>query len=284
MMLNLSNLLQETASLIDKEIANLLPAKQDKLSEAMRYSALSAGKRLRPFLLIEVADIFSVERKYSLRAAASVEIIHSYSLIHDDLPAMDNDDFRRGMPSCHKQFDEATAILAGDALLTLAFEILADQATHHDARIRCNLIKILAENIGVKGIAGGQMLDLIYERNILANYDQLVKMHWMKTARLFMACCMMGAQLGHADEISTQHLTKYGEYFGLAFQFADDLADLKQQKPLNNNNIVKLMGETNIKRIIEELVESAQKEIAFFAAQGNSLNKLAKQLLEEINQ
>jgi farnesyl diphosphate synthase len=282
-MKDLNYLLEETAKLVDKEIKALLPTGDDRLSCAMRYSALSMGKRLRPFILLSVADMFKVERKYSLKAAAAIEIIHSYSLIHDDLPAMDDDDFRRGMPSCHKQFDEATAILAGDALLTLAFEILSDPFTHPDASVRCSLIQILAKNIGVDGISGGQMLDLIYEREIQADYAALVNTHWMKTARLFMASCQMGAKLGFADELSMQHLMKYGEYFGLAFQFVDDLADLKQDKPLSNNNVVKLMGEGAIKLIVQELLEKAKQEVMFFTDRDEYLTQVVEQLLEEVS-
>ena len=282
MKIALGDLQLEITNLVNKKIEDLLPIDNDKLSMAMRYGALSVGKRLRPFILISVADMFNIDRESSLRAAAAIEIIHSYSLIHDDLPAMDNDYFRRGLPSCHKKFDEATAILAGDALLTYAFEILSDPLTHSDANIRCNLIRILAENIGYKGIAGGQILDLDYERNILANYDQLLNMHWMKTARLFIASCLVGAELGGADKIFTNHLMKYGEYFGLAFQFIDDLADLTQEKPLCNNNIVKLIGENKAKVKIRELLQNAKNELLIFNDKALYLNELANQLLEEL--
>jgi farnesyl diphosphate synthase len=272
----------EIINLVNKKIETLLPVDSDKLSMAMRYGALSVGKRLRPFILISVADMFNIDRENSLRAAAAVEMIHSYSLIHDDLPAMDDDDFRRGLPSCHKKFDEATAILAGDALLTYAFEILSDPLTHSDANVRCNLIKILAENIGSKGIAGGQILDLDYEKKNLATYDQLLNMHWMKTASLFIASCLIGAKLGGVDKISTNHLMKYGEYFGLAFQFIDDLADLKEEKPLSNNNIVKLIGENKAKVEIRELLQNAKDELLIFNDKSLYLNELADQLLEEL--
>ncbi len=280
-MLDLDGFLKESVELVNKEIKALLPIGDDRLSQAMRYSALSLGKRLRPAILIAIADMFNVERKYSIRVAAALEIVHSYSLIHDDLPAMDDDDFRRGMLSCHKKFDEATAILAGDALLTLAFEILANKHTHPDAAIRCDLISILSQNIGALGIAGGQMLDLIYEREVAASYEELVHMHWMKTARLFIASCFMGATLGLANEQAIDHLVAYGEYFGLAFQFIDDLADLKESKLLNNN-VVKLVGITNTKIMIDELIKKAKNELLFFADKDIYLNKLTDQLLEEI--
>ena len=282
MSLNLNTLRLEIANLVNNKIKSLLPTGNDKLSMAMRYGALSSGKRLRPFILLSVADMFEVKRDNSLRAAAAIEIIHSYSLIHDDLPAMDDDDFRRGLPSCHKKFDEATAILAGDALLIYAFEILADPLTHSDANIRCSLIQILAENIGSAGIAGGQVLDLSYERETLASYDQLVNMHWMKTARLFMASCLMGAKLGSADIESSNHLMKFGEYYGLAFQFIDDLADLKEKKTLSNNNIVKLIGEDKTKLSTLELLKKAKDELSFFGARAEYLNETTNQLLEEL--
>lgn len=279
MSLEFDALLLETSLLLDKEAASLLAKSGNgKLAEAMRYSALSTGKRLRPFMLLSVADIYGVERKYSMRAAAAIELVHSYSLIHDDLPAMDDDDYRRGILSCHKQFNEATAILAGDSLLTLAFEILAEPASHPDPSLRCDLIRILAENIGAQGVAGGQMLDLIYEREMLANYTELTNMHWMKTSRLFIACCMMGAKLGNADHQSTQHLLKYAEYYGLAFQFADDLADLAIKKHLSNNNIVKLMGAKETKIIMDSLIIKARDEIIFLGPQGLHLDQLALNL------
>ena len=279
----IQQLLSNYCQLVDQQIESLLPSGEDKLTLAMRYSALSSGKRLRPFILLTTADMFNVDRAYSLRAAAAIEIIHSYSLIHDDLPAMDNDDFRRGMPSCHKKFDEATAILAGDSLLTLSFAILADPATHPDPAIRCNLITILAENIGAQGMAGGQMEDLVYERETLATYPQLVNMQKMKTAKLFMACCQMGAVLGKASVSNQLHLTKYAENFGLAFQFIDDLEDIKQNKPLNNNNIVKLIGEIKTIEMVNKYIADAREELKVFADNSNYLELLALHILAEIS-
>jgi len=271
--------LSNISALVNQEIDFLLPNYQDRLSMAMRYSTLSSGKRLRPFMLLMTADMWNVDRRYSLRAAATIEIIHSYSLIHDDLPAMDDDDYRRNMPSCHKKFDEATAILAGDSLLTLAFEILADSTTHPDPAIRCNLIKILAENIGINGMAGGQMYDLTFEQEIKAEYNDLVKMQMMKTSKLFMACCKMGAILGKAKEEEQMHLVKFAEYFGLAFQFIDDLEDIKQNKPLSNNNIVKLIGQDKTYTIAKNYIESARKELLIFGQKSIILDQLSLSLL-----
>lgn len=273
----------EIIKLVNEKIDHLVPVEQSRLSLAMRYSALSSGKRLRPFILIEIADLYNVNRDYSLRTAASIEIVHAYTLIHDDLPAMDNDDFRRGKPSCHKQFDEATAILAGDALLTLAFEILSCNNTHENAEIRCSLVKCLAENIGVLGVAGGQMYDLIYERIEAPNsYDGIVKMHWMKTARLFAASSAMGAILGGQKAEVISKFYKFGELYGLAFQLVDDLADLKQNKIISDNNVLKLISQEQTKVNVVDLIEKAKHEIEFLGASGEILAQLADDLLKEI--
>lgn len=271
--------METNVKLVDQKIADLLPKGNDRISEAMLYSASSKGKRLRPILLMSTANIFQVNPEYSLRAAAAVEMVHSYSLIHDDLPAMDNDDFRRGMPSCHKKFDEATAILAGDALLTLAFEILSANKTCSDAGIRCELVQILAKNVGFAGMAGGQMVDLLYERNVAANYSQLIEMQHMKTAKLFIACCEMGAVLGGASRTEREHLVEYGKNFGLAFQFVDDLEDLKEGKELNNNNIVKFLGEEKTKADVQQFVYNARQELKIFADKSQVLDKISCQLL-----
>lgn len=272
-------LIAQTIELVDQKIANLLPKGQERISQAMRYSALSPGKRLRPFILMRSADIFNVPLEYSVRVAAAIEITHSYSLIHDDLPAMDDDDFRRGMPSCHKKFDEATAILAGDALLTIAFEILSHESTHPDPAIRCELVRILAESIGFGGMAGGQMLDLIYEKETSTNYSQLVEVQYMKTARLFMACCEMGAALGSASEKEKKHLLEYGKNFGLAFQFIDDLEDVSQEKPLSNNNVVQVIGEEQTLEEAKNFINRSREKIKIFSDKNIFLDKLASQLL-----
>lgn len=275
----LNRLISQNASLVDKHIAILLPQGEDRLSQAMRYSALSPGKRLRPFIVLQTAKILNVPEQYALRVAAAIEIIHSYSLIHDDLPAMDNDDYRRGMPSCHKKFGEACAILAGDALLTLAFEILADEKTHPDSNIRCELVRILATSIGTEGIAGGQMLDLLYEREVLAEYQQLVHTQYMKTAKLFMACTEMAAVLGNASELDKQALLEYAKNFGLAFQFIDDLADIKDDLPLNNNNIAKFIGKEETLNISKKFIESACNSLDFLENETFLLKDLARNII-----
>ena len=214
------------ATLVQSHMNKLLPenATDSRLAEAMRYSALSDGKRIRPFLILTAAQIFGVDNDLAINAAAAMEFVHCYSLIHDDLPAMDNDDFRRGKPTCHKQFDEATAILAGDALLTYAFEILSDAKTHESAEVRLELIKILAKASGFRGMAGGQMIDL-EKANKKITKEELAALHRLKTGELFMASAEMGAVLGGASIQERKSLRYYANDLGLAFQIKDDILD-----------------------------------------------------------
>jgi len=195
-----------------------------QLWRAMRYATLGAGKRLRPFLLIETAAMFGVERDAAVPAACALECVHCYSLVHDDLPAMDDDDLRRGRPTVHKAFDEATAILAGDSLLTLAFEILSAEATHEDTAVRLELVQALAKACGADGMAGGQMLDLAAE-TIPARLDDIRLIQSLKTGCLIKHACHAGAVLGRASGEQTTCLIAYAEKLGLAFQIADDLLD-----------------------------------------------------------
>ncbi len=195
-----------------------------KIMEAMRYSALSGGKRLRPFLTVTCAGLFGVSREASLLTAAAIEFIHTYSLIHDDLPAMDNDALRRGKPSSHVKFGEAAAILAGDALQALAFEILADAEIHPDPAVRCELIRCIAKAAGYKGMCGGQMLDLESENKELS-IDEIIRLQRLKTGELFAISCEAGAILGKAPVPVRNALTRYAHDLGLAFQITDDLLD-----------------------------------------------------------
>jgi farnesyl diphosphate synthase len=190
----------------------------------MRYAALAGGKRLRPFLVLQSARLCGVSGEAALRTAAAVEMIHAYSLAHDDLPAMDDDDLRRGQPTVHRQFDEATAILAGDALQTLAFEVLADPATHASANVRSELVAALARASGGAGMAGGQMLDLTAADSD-GDEASVCQLQSMKTAALFMFACEAGAILGEAPPDERAALRGFGVNFGLAFQITDDLLD-----------------------------------------------------------
>jgi len=205
---------EETSALLDRLLPlDATPAR--RLVEAMRYAALGEGKRLRPFLVVESAALFDVPRERALRAGAALECVHCYSLVHDDLPAMDNDDLRRGKPSTHRAFDEATAILAGDALLSLAFEILSDPATHPEANVRIALTAQLAKASGMAGMLGGQMLDI--------SGGDIVQTQKLKTGALFRFACEAGAILAGADPAP---LRQYADNIGLAYQIADDLLDV----------------------------------------------------------
>lgn len=195
-----------------------------ELGEAMRYAALGGGKRLRPFLLIQSARLFGMDEAHALDAACALECVHCYSLVHDDLPAMDDDTLRRGRPTLHVAFDEATAILAGDSLLTLAFEILSAPATHEDAGVRAELVLMLAKASGWRGMALGQALDLSAAQHPFSPEDTAM-MQTLKTGALFRFACEAGAVLGRADERSRSALKAYAGAFGQAFQLADDLLD-----------------------------------------------------------
>ncbi|PAP96335.1 polyprenyl synthetase family protein [Mesorhizobium wenxiniae] len=200
-------------------------ARPQRLMEAMRHGVLNGGKRLRPFLVMESAALFSADGEAALRVAAALECVHCYSLIHDDLPAMDDDDLRRGQPTVHKAFDEATAILAGDALLALAFDIIADEATMLPAERRAALVLALARAAGAGGMVGGQMLDLEAER-IRPDEAGIIRLQAMKTGALIRFACEAGAILAGAPAADRARLAEFGSAIGLAFQLADDLLDL----------------------------------------------------------
>ena len=195
-----------------------------RLIAAMRHAALGGGKRLRPFLVIETARLFGTQGDGVLRAAAALECVHCYSLVHDDLPAMDDDDLRRGQPTVHRAYDEATAILAGDALLTLAFAVVADPATHDDPAVRSALTASLAAAAGAGGMVGGQMIDLAAENRSLSD-DAIRAMQAMKTGALFRCACEAGAIAARADAADRTRIAEFGARLGLAFQVADDLID-----------------------------------------------------------
>ncbi len=269
-------------------MSELLPHdfSDSKLVEAMRYSTLSDGKRIRPFLAITSAQIFGVDPFNSLNAATAMEFIHVYSLIHDDLPAMDDDNFRRGIPTCHKQFDEATAILAGDSLLTYAFEVLADPETAQDPAVRCELIRTVAKAAGFRGMAGGQMIDL-EKSNQKISKEELVKLHRLKTGELFMASAEIGAILGRAG-INERHALRYFAHdLGLAFQIKDDILDHAgvsvgkigidetiHEKSQENASIVDVMGIENAAKQLEILREQALGHLRIFGEKAHLLRDL----------
>jgi farnesyl diphosphate synthase len=219
----------EAASFIEATLEALLPrpsGPEARLMEAMRYATMGGGKRLRAFLVLQSGRLFGVDRRALGRVAAAVECLHAYSLVHDDLPALDNDDMRRGKPSLHKAFDEATAILAGDALLTLAFGLIASPEAHGDPFVRCELVARLAAAAGHAGMIGGQMMDLSFEGGN-PPLPEITRLARMKTAALFTFCCEAGAIMGKASASARQALSAYGQELGLAYQIADDLLDLE---------------------------------------------------------
>jgi farnesyl diphosphate synthase len=219
--------LSATSSAVERvlePILNRSSGLEARVIDAMHYAVFSGGKRLRPFLVLASSELFDVERKRALRVAAAIECVHCYSLVHDDLPAMDNDDLRRGKPTVHIKFDEATAILAGDALLTLAFEILASPETHDDPNVRLKLISALAKASGHHGMVGGQMIDLMAADHEL-DQAAVCRLQQMKTGALISFSVEAGAIMGHASESARGSLQGYARDLGLAFQVADDLLD-----------------------------------------------------------
>ena len=225
--LDLGAAMARAAGVVEDALDTLLPeadGPEGRLTEAMRYAALGGGKRMRAFLVMEAAALFSVSETCAARVAASVEMLHAYSLAHDDLPAMDDDDLRRGKPSAHRAFDEATAILAGDALQSRAFEVLAEPDTHSDSHVRCELVMALGAASGARGMAGGQMIDMMTEGQTLSD-AAVARLQALKTGRLIQYSAEAGAILGRAPTAQRHLLAAYGRDLGAAFQIADDLLD-----------------------------------------------------------
>ena len=237
--------LSAAAAEVEHALETLLPRPRGahgRVQEAMRYAIFAGGKRLRPFLTLQCAQLFDAPRQHALRAAAAIEALHTYSLVHDDLPAMDDDDLRRGRPTTHRQFDEATAILAGDGLLTLAFEILAHPATHPDAARRAELVAALARAAGSDGMVGGQMIDMdAPHRRFTA--PEIVDLQRRKTGALFEFSCCAGGILGGASPAELASLKAYARSFGLAFQICDDLIDLLGSADVAGKQVGKDQGQ-----------------------------------------
>lgn len=226
---NLTDHMTRVAGTVEQALDALLPpveGAEGRLAEAMRYATLGGGKRMRAFLVMETAALFSVSQTCAARVAASVEMLHAYSLVHDDLPAMDDDDLRRGKPSTHRAFDEATAILAGDALQCRAFEVLAEPDTHSDSQARCELVAALGAAAGARGMAGGQMIDMLAEGQTLDG-PAITRLQALKTGRLIQYSAEAGAILGRAPFQQRHLLAAYGRDLGVAFQIADDLLDVE---------------------------------------------------------
>lgn len=284
----LKEALEETALLVDKTVMRLLPETdlpEAQLYDAMRYGTLGGGKRLRPFMVMQSAKLFGVDPARAKRVAAVVEMVHSYSLIHDDLPAMDNSDMRRGKLAVHRAYDEATAILAGDALLTLAFEVLSEPETHEDPNVRCALVAALASAAGMQGMVGGQMLDLVGEQESF-DLGTISRLQRMKTGKLMAFACEAGAILGKASDSYKRALCSYAYDLGLAFQVTDDILDVEADpaatgKPANQDEkagkatFVSTMGKEQARQRAEMLVEQAIRHLHVFQGRAIMLEELA---------
>ena len=284
--------LKSAAAATDATLARLLAdmpgflASPERLTAAMRYALLGPGKRLRAFLLIEAARLFGSSGEGVVRAAAALECIHCYSLVHDDLPAMDDDDLRRGRATVHRAYDEATAILVGDALQTLAFGVLADKATHDDGEVRASLIAALATAAGAGGMAGGQMLDLAAEKRTLAA-EEVRAMQAMKTGALFRYACEAGAILARASADDRERVAAFGAEIGLIFQIADDLIDVEgapdkagkataKDASRGKATLVGLNGVAAARSELRQGVERALEIIAPFGPEGAVLADAAR--------
>ncbi len=281
--------LRNAAAQVEKKLIKLLPKAVDleqQVIDAMAYALMAGGKRIRPFLVMESAGLFGVGESSAVRVAAAVECVHTYSLIHDDLPCMDDDDMRRGQPSVHKKFDEATAVLAGDALLTLAFEILSHEETHGDARVRCELISYLARALGVNGMVGGQMFDLLAENQDLDKI-RITRLQRMKTGALIVFSGEAGAILGKAESRRRHAIKCYAHDVGLAFQIADDLLDEESNSEeigktagkdaaAGKATLVSLVGNNQARTKADMLTDQAVKHLEVFGHKAENLRNLAK--------
>jgi len=287
--ISFADFLEETAQSTEEALRKFLPSvdgNEVRLTDAMAYSALSGGKRFRPFLVIASAELFEVEREHALRVAVAVELIHTYSLIHDDLPSMDNDDFRRGKPSLHVAFDEATAILAGDALQVKAFEILSNIATHSDPEVRCELIASLSLACGYQGMVGGQMLDLESEHENLCE-KEITRLQHLKTCSLISFSCEAGAILGRAEKPFRDALKSFAYDLGLAFQIIDDLLDVEGSqdalgKPIHKDikrgkaTLVSILGPDQARAKAQKLVRRATTHLDPFDKKADIMRAAAE--------
>lgn len=292
------SLLKEKIEDVEQGFAAYMPREEGyakTVFEAMNYSLLAGGKRLRPLFMYEMYGMLGGADEKAIRPfMMAMEMIHTYSLVHDDLPAMDNDDLRRGKPTCHKQYDEATAILAGDGLLTYAFEVLSSQKTAANTSVRCELISALAKGAGAfDGMIAGQMLDL-YAEKLPADTDgeKLIKhIEEMKTGRLISYACEAGAILGGADTQQRQALAAYARGIGIAFQIADDILDVEGEqelvgKTLNKDvnqgkvTFVTLYGLENARQIAKQLIEQAKEALSIFGSKAENLKALAQYIID----
>ncbi len=282
--------LEECRTYIDKKLDEVLPAESVQpttLHKAMRYSVRAGGKRLRPALVFAAAECVGGSREDATPAACAVEMIHTYSLIHDDLPAMDDDDLRRGLPTCHKVFGEAMAILAGDALLTYSFEVLT--ATKHTASI-AGIVRAIARGVGTQGMVGGQVLDIEGEGKP-PTLASVCAIHSWKTAALITACCEAGALAGEATQTEYEHLTEYGRNIGLAFQIVDDILDITAtpeelgKTPGKDARVGKatypaVMGQEKAQQEATRLANQAFEALEIFGPRASKLEALGRFVIE----
>jgi len=285
--------LAETSREMDRILEKLLPVpggRHGRVQEAMRYAVFAGGKRLRPFLVATSAKLFDVPARSALRVAAALEAMHTYSLVHDDLPCMDDDTLRRGKPTTHVQFDEATAVLAGDGLLTLAFEILAGPETHPSAEVRCQLVAGLARAAGSEGMVGGQMMDMQAPDETHDAAD-VVTLQRLKTGALFEFACEAGAILGQAGADIRETLRAYARDFGLAFQITDDLIDtigsanaagksVGKDKDQGKATLVSIHGIEGARAEAEKLAGRAAARLAGFGVEADLLRDLPYRLID----
>lgn len=269
--------LTEVADRLTVALDQLIPPAQGpeaNLMRAMRHAALANGKRMRPFYVIETGALFDADDKALLRAAAALECVHTYSLVHDDLPCMDDDDLRRGQPTVHKAFDEATAVLAGDALLTLAFKILASRETHTDPSVRVMLIERLADASGARGMVGGQMIDML-EGESPRDLNTITRMQRLKTGALISYAVESAGIIGKASEAARHALAGFAQDLGLAYQIADDLLDatgeqdvvgktLRSDAEAGKANFVTILGIEGARQRVNMLAAQAKQHLAFF--------------------
>lgn len=291
----LGEALKRVQAEVDSVFDAFLPVPADtsaRLVEAMRYAAIGGGKRVRPLLVVSTAEMYGVDRDAAVQAGTAVEAIHVYSLIHDDLPCMDNDDLRHGKPTVHKVYDDATAVLAGDALHALAFDMLADEGTSSDPFVRSELIATLGKASGMSGMAGGQMMDIVAdEEGVDYDLHTITRLQQLKTGALLAASVEMGAILGKVSPEGRSHLRAYSRDIGLAFQIADDLLDvtgdqekagkaLRKDDEQGKQTFVTLMGVDKAREQARALVDQAVAHLGGHGSEADPLRALARFIVE----
>ncbi len=280
--------LKKTAADVNSRISDLLPAVEGpeaRVIEAMRYAMEAGGKRLRPFLIVESGKLFGIEKEMMYRVAVAMECVHTFSLVHDDLPCMDDDDLRRGRPTTHKAYDEATAVLAGDALLAFAFELVGSEKTHQDPFVRCELVTQLSKAVGSSGMIGGQMIDLSMQ-TLPQDIPTITRLQRLKTGALIAFSCEAGAIMGRAGREARHALEAYAHDLGLAFQIADDILDVEgdpeqlgkaaqKDDDAGKATFISLMGLERAKAQASMLADQAKQHLVMFDERADLLRDAA---------